>query len=70
MKNKEKYFYPAIFTYDKDSDIAIVFPDLDVATSGKDDEDALISARELLGCALYGLEEDGEKYQNLLLYHK
>ena len=61
MKNKEKYFYPAIFTYDKDSDIAIVFPDLDVATSGKDDEDALISARELLGCALYGLEEDGEK---------
>ena len=60
MKNKEKYFYPAIFTYEKDSDISVVFPDLDVATSGKDDEDALNSARELLGCVLYGLEEDKE----------
>ena len=61
MKSKEKYFYPAIFTYGEDSEIAVVFPDLDVATSGKNDEDALISARELLGCVLYGLEEDGEK---------
>lgn len=26
----------------------------------KDDKDALLSARELLGCVLYGLEEDGE----------
>lgn len=38
----------------------MVFPDLDVATSGVNDDDALISARELLGCVLCGMEEDGE----------
>ena len=38
----------------------MVFPDLDVATSGENDEDALASAHELLGCVLAGLEEDGE----------
>ena len=37
------------------------FPDLDAATSGTDDNDALLSARELLGCVLYGMEEDGEE---------
>ena len=35
--------------------------DLDAATSGENEDDALISARELLGCVLYGLEEDGEE---------
>lgn len=57
----ERYIYPAIFTYEEGQEIAVVFPDLDCATSGIDDNDALISARELLGCILYGLEEDGEK---------
>ncbi len=38
----------------------MVFPDLDCATSGTDDADALLSARELLGCVMYGREEDGE----------
>ena len=37
-----------------------MFPDLDVATSGENDDDALHSARELLGCVMIGLEEDGE----------
>ena len=60
MKMEERYFYPAIFTYEEGQEIAIVFPDLDVATSGINDNDALLSARELLGCTLYGLEEDGE----------
>ncbi len=60
MKQQERYFYPAVFTYEPGQEIAVVFPDLDIATSGKDDDDALLSARELLGCALYGLEEDGE----------
>ncbi len=60
MKQQERYFYPAVFTYEPGQEIAVVFPDLDVATSGKDDDDALLSARELLGCALFGLEEDGE----------
>lgn len=60
MKMKERYFYPAIFTYEEGQEIAVVFPDLDVATSGINDNDALLSARELLGCTIYGLEEDGE----------
>ena len=60
MKKKERYIYPAVFTYEPDQEIAVVFPDLDVATSGENDDDALISARELLGIALVGLEEDGE----------
>lgn len=54
-------FYPAVFTYEKGKEIAVVFPDLDVATSGVDEQDAFLSARELLGCVLFGLEEDGEK---------
>lgn len=60
MKNGRD-FYPAVFTYEKGKEIAVVFPDLDVATSGVDEQDAFLSARELLGCVLFGLEEDGEK---------
>ena len=61
MKKAERYIFPAVFTYEADQEIAVVFPDLDVATSGTDDNDALLSARELLGCVLYGMEEDGEE---------
>lgn len=61
MKKAERYMFPAVFTYEYGQEIAVVFPDLDVATSGTDDNDALLSARELLGCALYGMEEDGEE---------
>lgn len=60
MKKPERYFYPAVFTYEDGQEIAVTFPDLDVATSGEDNDDALSSARELLGCVMYGLEEDGE----------
>lgn len=38
----------------------MTFPDLEVATSGVNEDDALLSARELLDCVLFGLEEDGE----------
>ena len=61
MKKTERYFYPAVFTYEPEQEIAVTFPDLDAATSGENEDDALISARELLGCVLYGLEEDGEE---------
>ena len=61
MKKIERYFYPAVFTYEPEQEIAVVFPDLDCATSGINDDDAPLSARELLGCVLNGLEEDGEK---------
>ncbi|MDE7326613.1 MAG: type II toxin-antitoxin system HicB family antitoxin [Lachnospiraceae bacterium] len=60
MKKKERYFYPAVFTYESGQEIAVDFPDLKCATSGLNDDDALLSARELLGCVLNGLEEDGE----------
>lgn len=59
LKKVERYFYPAVFGYEDGQEISVVFPDLDVATSGETDEDALLSARELLGCVMYGLEEDG-----------
>lgn len=60
MKQKERFFYPAIFTYNGEKEIAVIFPDLNCATSGEDEADALLSARELLGCVLCGLEDDGE----------
>lgn len=58
MKKTERYIYPAIFTYEDNCEIAVNFPDLEVATSGKDENDALFSARELLGVVMMGLEED------------
>lgn len=60
-KKVERYFYPAVFSYEEGEEIAVVFPDLDVATSGVNDDDALLSARDLLGCVMFGLEEDGEE---------
>ena len=60
MKLPERYIYRAVFTYEQGQEIAVVFPDLDAATSGENDEDALFSARELLGCVMFGREEDGE----------
>ena len=60
MKKVERYFYPAVFTYEPGQEIAVDFPDLKCATSGEDDTDARLSARELLGCVLFGMEEDGE----------
>ena len=61
MKKPERYFYPAVFTYESGQEIAVDFQDLKCATSGINDDDALLSARELLGCVLNGLEEDGEE---------
>ena len=60
MKKKDRYVFPAVFTYEEGEKISIEFPDLECATCGDDDEDALFSARELLGCVICGLEEDGE----------
>lgn len=60
MAKVERYFYPAVFTYESGQEIAVDFPDLKCATSGINDDDALLSARELLGCVLYGMEEDNE----------
>ena len=61
MKKVDRYFFPAIFIYEPGTEIAVDFPDLKCATSGTNDDDAFLSARELLGCVLCGLEEDGEE---------
>ncbi len=61
MKKVDRYFYPAIFIYEPGKEIAVDFPNLKCATSGINDDDAFLSARELLGCVLYGLEEDEEE---------
>ncbi len=61
MKLPDRYCYPAVFGYDpNEAEISVVFPDLDCATSGETDEDALFSARELLGLELLSREEDGD----------
>lgn len=60
MKKVKHYIYPAIFTYEPNQEIAVVFPDLECATSGINDDDALLAARELLCCVIKGLEEDGK----------
>ena len=56
----DRYFYPAVFIYEDGQEIAVDFPDLGVAPRGTSADDALLSARELLGCVMCGLEEDGE----------
>lgn len=61
MKSQDRYFYPAVFTYEPGCEIAVTFPDLGVATSGVDEPDALMSARDLLGIVILGMEQDGEE---------
>ena len=61
MKRPDTYLYRAVFTYEEGQQIAVDFPDLDVATSGVDEADAMKSAKELLGIVLMGMEEDGEE---------
>lgn len=61
MKKDDRYYYPAVFTYEPGSEIAVTFPDLGVATSGVDERDALMSARELLGITIFGMEQDGDE---------
>lgn len=56
----ERYCYPAVFTYEEGQEIAVVFPDLELATSGKDDADAFFSARDALGGRLELMEEDSD----------
>lgn len=59
VKKPDRYVYPAILTYEPDQEISVLFPDLDCATSGVDEADALYSARECLGGRLALMEELG-----------
>lgn len=59
---KDVYVFPAIIGKEKnEKEYSVFFPDLDVATSGVDEADALESARELLGLVIYGREQDRER---------
>ena len=59
---KDMYVFPAIIGKEKnEKEYSVFFPDLDVATSGVDEADALESARELLGIVIYGKEQDRER---------
>jgi len=67
MKKINTYRYFAIFEYytdenGADAGISVTFPDLDGCVShGKDEEEALKNAREVLALHMYGIEEDGEE---------
>ena len=59
MKKPDRYVFPAVLTYEEDQEISVIFPDLDCATSGIDEADALYSARECLGGRLSLMEDMG-----------
>ena len=60
---KNRYAYPAIFSYDDDG-ISIEFPDLPgcCPCADKDDTDmAIRNAREALGLHMWGIEDGNEE---------
>lgn len=59
-KAQNTVVYPAVFTYEPGEQIAVSFPDIDAVTCGVDEEDALASARDLLGLMIYSFEDDNE----------
>ena len=59
---KDKYVYPALFSYDDDDGISIEFPDLPGCFSCADtDEEALYMAEDVLGLWMVELEEENEE---------
>jgi len=55
---KNKYVYPAVFSFDDDG-ISVEFPDLpSCLTCGNNEDDALRMAKDALGLHLYGMERD------------
>lgn len=62
MKRPDRYVYPAVLTYEDGYEIAVTFPDLPgCATSGENDEQAVLMGREALGLHLWGMETDGDE---------
>jgi len=62
MQKRNKYIYPAVFTYEDGYEIAVTFPDLPgCATSGADELEALAMAKDALGGHLWCLEKDGDE---------
>ncbi|MCD5407211.1 MAG: type II toxin-antitoxin system HicB family antitoxin [Desulfotomaculum sp.] len=61
MKPKDKYIYPAIFSYDDDG-ISVSFPGLPGCfTCGSNDEEAMYMAKDALGGYMCILEESGDE---------
>ena len=60
---KNTYIYPAVFTY-YDNGIAVTFPDIELATQGDDELDALEMAKYALGGRLWLMERDGDEIPN------
>jgi len=57
---KDIYIFPCVFIY-KDTGISIYFPDLNgCVSSGENERDAFINARDVLCLHLYGIEQDGD----------
>ena len=62
MKKQDRYVYPATFTYEDGYEIAVTFPDLPGCTSsGADEAEALVMAKDALGGHLWCLEKDGDE---------
>jgi len=58
---KDKYIYPAIFSYDDDG-ISVEFPDLPGCYTCADEiEEAIRLAKDAMGLHLYGFERDDDE---------
>lgn len=62
MKKKNRFFYPAIFNYESGQGITVTLPDLKTSTNAFNEEDAFLSARELLGHTLLRFEENETEF--------
>lgn len=61
LKRNDTYIYPAVFYYEEDKRISVLFPDFPgCGTSGKTDEEALKNAKEALGGHILCMEEDND----------
>ena len=57
---KDKYIYPATFSFDDDG-ISVEFPDLPgCLTCGNNEDEAIRMAKDALGLHLYGMERDSD----------
>ena len=60
--HKDVYAFPSVFIYEDDGEISIFFPDLNGCVSfGRNEQEALHNAKEVLSLHLYGMEQDGDK---------
>jgi len=58
---KDKYIYPAVFSFDDDG-ISVEFPDLPgCLTCGDNEDEAIRMAKDALGLHLYGMERDNDE---------